>query len=152
VVFNLHIYPMGNKILMRIFYLSHNAHPKSFGGLMRKLQDEGEYDELSKHVVKICHIAHNNGTPLPPYAKPLRDVDAELNEIRSQYKNNELLRIYYFVDKQNEKMILLNITIKPSLYEKHMAKKVNREIQEDINEAITLKEKYSISHSDYVQL
>lgn len=79
-------------------------------------------------------------------------------EIRSKYHRNELTRIYYYVDKDKNKMFLLNYIIKPdgsnnpAKYESKEGKRIEREIQESIELAITLKEQYPSSHPDYVSI
>ena len=137
---------------MQIFYLSCNAHPQSFGSFIKRLKDAGRANDLESHASKIYHIANIGGIPQPPYAKPLREVDGNLNEIRSTISQKEELRIYYFVDQARARMVLLNITIKPSHYDGTKKKKVEKEIQKDIQEALKIKANYLTSQNDYEKL
>ena len=137
---------------MQVYYLSSHAHPESFGSFIKKFCDEGTQDELAPHIAKISHIADRGGHPQPPYAKPLREVDGGLNEICSKLNEKEHLRIYYFVKRETKRMILLNITIKPTLYEGGTRKRVEKEIQESIEEALRIKEQYITSQNDYEKL
>jgi hypothetical protein len=67
----------------------------------------------------------------------------------------ELLRIYYFVDRKTERMVLLNCITKPdghnfsSKYQGNAGKKLERELQESIALAVTLKAEYSSTNPAY---
>lgn len=137
---------------MQVWCLSASAHPDSFGSFIKRFRDEGREVELRSLYDIISHLVRIDGRPEPPYAKPLRDVDRELNEICSKLNEKELLRIYYFVDRDAKKMVLLNFTIKPRLYEGKLKKRVEKEIHQDIAEALLLKSKYSISPHDYEKI
>ncbi len=137
---------------MDVYCLTAGAHPKSFGSFIRGLQDKGKEQKLAPHMAKILHLAQHGGHPMPPHAKPLRHVDGELNEICSKLNEKELLRIYYFVDREKQKMVLMNISIKPDLYEGTLKKRVEKELQADIEEALHIKSKYSTSPNDYEQI
>lgn len=114
---------------MQVYFLSESAHLQSFGTIMRQLLNAEEEDEITNIILRIKHISDSGGTPSPPTAKPLKNVDGELNEIRCKYKEDQVIRIYYFVDRDKKRMVLLNATIKPdgskkaSSYEGKSAKK-----------------------------
>lgn len=140
---------------MKVYFLSAAAHPYSFGSVMQNFLDEEKTDELSQLLAKVTHIAQHGGHPSPPIAKPLREVAGDLNEIRHKLDQNRLLRVYYFVDRENKRMILLNSTIKPdgsklaSHYTGKAGKKLQAEIEKDIQEALHIKQTYSLSSHSY---
>ena len=115
-------------------------------------------DMLTRVLVTIRHVATTKGHPQPPHAKPLRDANPNLCEIRTKYDRENLLRIYYFVDKENDNLILLNYIIKPdgrqnaSHYEGKAGKKLKREIATSIEIAIELQTAYHHNHPHYEPL
>jgi len=140
---------------MEILFLSESAHPESFGSVISKIIADNEANVLVTIMTRLSNIAQNGGHPKPPYAKTLTHTNGAMNEICCKRNNNELLRIYYFVDREKQKMVLLNTTIKPDgrKFASHYdGKKIEKEIREDIQEALSLKEKYYLSQNDYEPL
>ena len=140
---------------MYVYFLSPSPHPSSFGKIVEHLLDQENHDMLTRIIQNIEHIAGLGGHPQPPTAKPLRHVDDALCEIRTPYGREELLRIYYFVDRKTERMVLLNCITKPdgrnfsSKYQGNAGKKLERELQESIALAVTLKVGYSSTNPAY---
>lgn len=143
-------------LVMHIIFLSEKAHPKSFGSVMARLLNEDK--DVARVLDTISHVAEHGGHPSPPYALPLRNADGNLNEIRCTLNQDELMRVYYFVDREEVKMVLMNATIKPNgithpaKYQGKAGKKLSKEIQNDIQEAINIKAKYLTSPNDYEPL
>ena len=140
---------------MKVIFLSDTAHPNSTGSIFKQLIENGHKNELASIIAKISHIAGLNGHPAKPYASPIRNAHGKLNEIRCKYIEHNLIRIYYFVDRSKNKMVLLNTTIKPdgsnnaAKYEGNSKKIIDRKIENDIQLAITLKTQYPISLKNY---
>lgn len=143
---------------MQILLLKETAHPESFALIIQTLLNAKDIDRLSGIMARIKHIAGLGGHPAPPYAKPLQGSGKDLNEIRCIYDEENLLRIYYFVDRENQKMVLMNAIIKPdgeknaSRYDGGRGKKLEKDIQKSIQTAQELKIKYTLSPDDYEQL
>lgn len=140
---------------MQVYFLSPSAHPSSFGTIVEHLLNQENHDMLTRIIQNIEHIAGLGGHPQPPAAKPLRHVDSELCEIRAPYGKEELLRIYYFVDRKTERLVLLNCISKPdgrnlpSKYQGNAGKKLERELQESVALAVRLKAEYSPTNLAY---
>lgn len=143
---------------MQIFLLRESAHPESFANIMQALMDTKDIDRLARVMAILRHLAGQGGHPAPPYAKPLHSVAGGLSEIRCIYDKENLLRIYYFVDRENKRMVLMNAIIKPdgekraSRYDGGGRKRLEREIQKSIQLALEFKTKYILSQDDYEQL
>ena len=137
---------------MNVVILSKSNHKECFSALLEKilLEPQNNREILTRIIDVIDHISKQGGHPSPPQAKPLREVDGELCEIRIKWnKNNELLRIYYFVDKEKNTMNLLNAIIKPEKYEKKIQKKVEKMITGSIQLAIELKKSLPQSYEPF---
>lgn len=106
---------------------------------------------------RISHIRDScGGKPVPPTAKPLRDIGWEdIAEIRVHLSSGILARIHYFVD--GDTFIILNAYTKPdgtkdkNSYNKSKHRALEQEIQSYITEAIHLKKKYK-THPKYYEL
>jgi len=133
---------------MDILLLSSSIHEESFANFLENLfEQQTEEAELITRILEIIeHVARNGGHPQPPYAKPLREVNNELCELRIKYENNLLLRIYYFVEKGTQKLFLLNYILKPDQYEKTVKKKTDKIIEKSIQLALQLK---NLPYSSY---
>lgn len=109
---------------------------------------------LTRILEVIRHVASNKGHPQMPYSLYLRGKQ-DLCEIRTQFCKGELLRIYYFVDKASDTLVLLNALIKPdgrkysSSYEKNAGKKLKKEIEVSIHHAQQLKDIYPMHTQHY---
>lgn len=106
------------------------------------------------HITEVLeHILSWNWRPVPPNAKQLKWYD-DLYEIKIQFWS-DLYRINYFVDKEWWYMVLLNWYYKPDWrsnsdnYNKSKKKKLDREIEQYINEAELLKENYFLNKWNY---
>ncbi|MCK5015726.1 MAG: hypothetical protein KAS32_01530 [Candidatus Peribacteraceae bacterium] len=139
---------------MQLLYLLPSVHSETFGSIIEQLLDSNK--EKAIYVLEvIARIRENNGHPQMPLAKCLKGVDGQMNEIRVPYGRNELLRVYYFIDYENDAMVLLNGIIKPdgrnksSSYEKKAGKKLNKAIEKSIQLALQFKAAYHYSHPDY---
>lgn len=141
---------------MNVFCLQSSAHPKAFVGLLAELMAEGDEDTLAKILTTISHVASVGGHPQEPTARRLSGVD--MCEIRSKYRRGELIRIYYFVDKDRNIMLLLNSIIKPdgsnnpSQYEGKAGKRLEKDLQQSIALALQLKESFPSSSPHYDSL
>lgn len=109
--------------------------------------------EHQLHILQVIeHILNNNWAPNPPNAKPLKWH--ELFEIRIKFWN-DLYRINYFLDAQNDFMVILNWYNKPDWrneswwYNKSKKKKLDQQIQMYIREALELREKYLLNKWNY---
>ena len=140
---------------MKVLFLASTFHDQSFGKVLEDLLALGDEETVAHIDERISYIASRNGHPQPPIAKPLRDVDDELCEIRTKYGKEDLLRVYYFVDKETDSLVLLNAIIKPdgykkqSHYEGRAGRKLERDIEESIQLAMKFKTDYIISKHDY---
>ncbi len=141
---------------MNVFCLQASAHPKAFARLLAELAQQEDEDTLAKILTTIAHVARVGGHPQEPAARRLSGVD--MCEIRSKYRRGELIRIYYFVDKKSDKMLLLNSIIKPdgshkpSRYEGNAGKRLEKDLQESIALALQLKELFPSSSPQYDSL
>ncbi|MDP2090356.1 MAG: hypothetical protein Q8K30_02055 [Candidatus Gracilibacteria bacterium] len=120
--------------------------------LLKLFEYVGE-KEHQLHILQVIeHILNNNGAPNPPNAKPLKGH--ELFEIRIKF-GNDLYRINYFLDAQNDFMVILNWYNKPDGrnesggYNKSKKKKLDQQIQMYIREALELREKYLLNKGNY---
>jgi hypothetical protein len=140
---------------LKVLFLASTFHDQSFGKVLEDILALGDEEIIACIDEHIGYITDRNGHPQPPIAKPLRDVDGELCEIRTKYGKEDLLRIYYFVDKETDSLILLNAIIKPdgrkmqSHYEGKVGRKLERDIEESIQLALKFKTDYLISKNDY---
>jgi len=129
---------------MDVFCLPSSAHPDAFAVLLEELMAEADEDTLAKILTTIDHVASVGGHPQEPTARRLSGID--MCEIRSKYRRGELIRIYYFVDKDRNRMLLLNSIIKPdgsnnpSSYEGKAGKRLKKDLQQSIALALQLKE------------
>lgn len=141
---------------MDVLCLPSSAHISAFLNVIEKLAAENDEDTLARIITTIEHVASVGGHPQEPTSRRLKGVD--VCEIRSKYHRGELIRIYYYTDKEQDKMLLLNYIIKPdgsnnsAKYEGKEGKRIEKEIQESIELATSMKEQYPASHSDYVPL
>lgn len=140
---------------MKVFFLSSTAHNQSFGKVLEHLLEKDDRDILAYNKEHITHIASLRGHPQPPTAKPLKGVGDGICELRLLYDVETLLRIYYFVDKEKDAMVLMNVIMKPdgcdkaTHYEGSSKKKIDRQIKQSIELAKELKMDYLTSHYDY---
>lgn len=131
---------------MNVCCLQASTHPEAFAGLLAELIAEEDEDTLAKILTTIDHVASVGGHPQEPTARRLSSVD--ICEIRSKYRRGELIRIYYFVDKDRSMMFLLNSIVKPdgsnhpSRYEGNTGKRLNQDLQQSIALALQLKERF----------
>ena len=154
--FYLLLFPVWYNVLMEVIYT--NYCPESFGSFLSLVIDEKDMENLAKIFEQIQHTADQGGHPTPPQSRALREVGIDLCEIRIHYKKSELLRIYYFVDREGKAIVLLNILIKPdgtkraSQYEGKARKKVDKEIQKSIQIAIDMYKEYPSKKTNYEPL
>jgi len=140
---------------LKVLFLSSISHDQSFGKVLEDLLANDDIDTLAYIHERIKHTADLGGHPQPPTAKALRKVDDKLCEIRSKYGKEDLLRIYYFVDREANSLILLNTVIKPDgqrkqgRYDGKSGKRIEKDIQESIRLALKLKTNYLTSKYDY---
>jgi len=140
---------------LKVLFLSSAFHDQSFGRVLEDLLENDDTDTLACIYERIKHIVGLRGHPQPPAAKPLREVGEGLCEIRSKHGKEDLLRIYYFVDKETDSLILLNVIIKPDGHKKQgrydgkSGKKIERTIKESVELALKLKTNYLTSKHDY---
>ena len=141
---------------MYVFLLPSSAHPAAFKNVLEELLNAEDEDTLARIITTIQHVADYGGHPHEPSSRRLKGVD--MCEIRSKYHREELIRIYYYADKDAGKMLLLNCIIKPdgsnsaSMYEGKSGKKIEKEIQASIALAVALRVQYPSTHSDYEPL
>lgn len=74
---------------------------------------------------KINFLKQNNGIPIPPISKPLREYN--FFEVRQRKDRNILIRIFYFCHNSN--IVLLNAFEKPDDYD---TAKENRKIKKEL--------------------
>jgi hypothetical protein len=138
---------------MNVFCLQSSAHPEAFAGLLERLIAEENEDTLARILTTIAHVANIGGHPQEPAARRLSGMD--MCEIRSKYRRGELIRIYYFVDKEKDRMLLLNSIVKPdgssnpSHYEGNAGKRLTKELQKSITIALRLKDLFPPSSPHY---
>ena len=103
---------------------------------------------------RIEHINDNNGSPIPPNAKPLKWHEAEMNELRIKFWK-DLYRINYFVDTGKDYMVIINWYHKPDWrswadnYNKSKKKKLDTLIDLKIQEALKIKQNYFLNIWNY---
>jgi hypothetical protein len=108
----------------------------------------------SQVLLVIHHILRNNWSPIPPNAKPLGGNEDEMNEIRIKFWEN-LYRINYFIDREQDYMVILNWYNKPdgrswsNNYNKAKKRKLDKMIEAKIEEAFKLKENYFLNIWNY---
>jgi len=138
---------------MNVFCLQSSAHPEAFAALLTELMAEEDEDTLAKILTTIDHVASVGGHPQEPTARRLSGVD--MCEIRSKCRRGALIRIYYFVDKDRNMMLLLNSIMKPdgsnnpSQYEGKAGKRLEKDLQQSIALALHLKELFPSSSHQY---
>lgn len=118
---------------------------------------ENDDEMLSRTLEIIRHIHDSWWHPSMPYARPLHSSGVGLCEIRSKYNRDELLRIYYFVHRDNweTRLVLLNAIIKPdwekypAYYEGTKWKRLKKEIETSIEIALELQKNYLSQLSFY---
>lgn len=104
----------------------------------------GKINKIKEAVIKVRiratlnHVSFGKSPLKPPTAKELERISQQaiLYELRIKL-NSDLLRIFSVYEDDN--IFLLEIMIKPDLYEKALTKKINRLYQEKINSS---KQKY----------
>ncbi|PCI25110.1 hypothetical protein COB57_02745 [Candidatus Peregrinibacteria bacterium] len=142
---------MTKDLKIKIFQDLNN--PRSIGYLLNQLIDKDEKTLISI-LTTIRHISEQGGFPIPPHAKPLKEVNNEICEMRIKYDLNNLLRIYYFVNKEEKVMLLLNFIIKPdgrkfpADYEGKKGKKLLKEIGASVEYALELKSNKELLYTD----
>ncbi|MDD3303217.1 MAG: type II toxin-antitoxin system RelE/ParE family toxin [Candidatus Gracilibacteria bacterium] len=127
----------------------------SFLALLEKYEDK----DKMKIMNCIYHIVDKyNGRPVPPLAKPLFDTnDEELFEFRVTLSTN-LIRINYFIDYENNCIVILNAYEKPNgakdkgSYNKANKKDLDKKIDSHIQEALKMKKQYFINNEFYYEL
>lgn len=127
----------------------------SFLSLLENYADK----DKTKIMDCIYHIVNNyNWRPVPPLAKPLYDTkEEELFEFRVSLSKN-LIRINYFIDYENNSVIILNAYEKPNWakekdwYNKANKKDLDKKIDCLIQEALKLKKQYFINNKSYYEL
>ncbi len=142
---------------MQVFYLN-SEEPSCLGRVFDSLQIRLEYRLVSDMKKIIFHIAGTGGVPNLPYARRLKNVKGAFYEIRIKYLRGQLIRIYYFVDKINNQMILLNTVIKPDgasnagKYSGRSKLKIEKDIKISIELAFEIKKNYYFNSKNYVLL
>jgi len=107
-------------------------------------------DKIFSIMQILQHLQNNNWLPNPPYAKPLKWHENKLFEIKIKFWI-DLYRINYFIDKDNDFMIILNWYYKPDgrnssdNYNKSKKNKLDKIIAEKIQEALKMKENYFLN-------
>ena len=140
---------------MKVLFLSSAAHDQSFGKVLEDLLVQGDEDILAYNHQCILHTVSRKGHPQMPIARALKHIDENLCELRLKYDKTNLFRPYYFVDKENDTLIILNGIIKPdgskksSRYEGASRHKIDRLIDESIKQAKILKTNYLTNQHDY---
>ena len=119
------------------------------------------YTDKDKMKIMNCiyHIVNNhNWKSIMPYAKQLSDTnEEELFEFRVSLSKN-LIRINYFIDYEDNSVIILNAYEKPNWaknnngYIKANKKSINKKIDCLIQEALKLKKQYFINNEFYYEL
>lgn len=121
-----------------------------------QLMDELEKEQMMRTLVCIHSVRDNyQGNPTPPLAKPLTwEENIGLNEFRISFKDF-LVRIHYFVEREQGKIIILNYYTKANgardknAYNKKEQKKLQKYIGEQIQIAQELHRKYYINPDEY---
>lgn len=137
---------------MRILINNDSCIPDRFLVLIEKYQDK---DKI-KIMTAIAHIVENyNWKPVPPTAKPLFETwEEELFEFRISL-SKLLIRINYFIDYENDYLIILNAYEKPNgakdknSYNKAKKREIETMIEKSISKALEMKRDYFINSSNY---
>lgn len=138
---------------MHIYFYNGNDTKEGFLNLMEIL----EYDEQRMRVMSCIDMIRDsyNGNPTPPLAKPLSgQEESNMNEFRISL-SKVLVRIHYFVDREQNRIIILNYYTKPNgskdknAYNAKNLKKLQKYIQTQISIARTLQEWYFTNQDDY---
>lgn len=137
---------------MRILINNDSCIPDRFLVLIEKYQDK---DKI-KIMTAIAHIVENyNWKPVPPTAKPLFETwEEELFEFRISL-SKLLIRINYFIDYENDYLIILNAYEKPNgakdknSYNKAKKREIETMIKKSISKALEMKKDYFINSSNY---
>ena len=137
---------------MRILVNNDSCIPDRFLVLIEKYQDK---DKI-KIMAAIAHIVGNyNWKPVPPTAKPLFETwEEELFEFRISL-SKLLIRINYFIDYENNYLIILNAYEKPNgakdknSYNKANWKDIKKIVDKSISKALEMKRDYFINSSNY---
>ncbi len=137
---------------MRILINNDSCIPDRFLVLIEKYQDK---DKI-KIMTAIAHIVDNyNWKPVPPTAKPLFETwEEELFEFRISL-SKLLIRINYFIDYENDYLIILNAYEKPNgakdknSYNKAKKREIETMIEKSISKALEMKRDYFINSSNY---
>lgn len=151
--YNLHLFLIWYNLFAKIY--THTDIDTGFLTLMESLLEKDRKSIMNR----IAHIRDScGGKPVPPTAKPLRDIGWEdLAEIRVHLSNGLLARIHYFVDIPTDTFIILNAYIKPdgtkdkNSYNKSKYRSLEQEIHWYITEALQLKKTY-ITNPEYYEL
>lgn len=136
---------------MRIKYYDDENIENRLLTLFEKIKIE---DKIFSIMQILEHIKNNNWSPKPPYAKPLKWHENELFEIKIKFWK-DLYRINYFIDKDNDFMIILNRYYKPDwrnssdFYNKSKKNKLDKIISEKIEEALKMKKDYFLNIWNY---
>lgn len=137
---------------MRILINNDSCIPDRFLVLIEKYQDK---DKI-KIMTAIAHIVENyNWKPVPPTAKPLFETwEEELFEFRISL-SKLLIRINYFIDYENDYLIILNAYEKPNWakdknsYNKAKKREIEAMMEKSISKALEMKRDYFINSSNY---
>lgn len=137
---------------MKILINNDSCIPDRFLVLIEKYQDK---DKI-KIMTAIAHIVDNyNWKPVPPTAKPLFETwEEELFEFRISL-SKLLIRINYFIDYENNYLIILNAYEKPNgakdknSYNKAKKREIETMIEKSISKALEMKRDYFINSSNY---
>lgn len=137
---------------MRILINNDSCTPDRFLVLIEKYEDK---DKI-KIMTAIFHIVNNyNWKPIPPTAKPLFETwEEELFEFRISL-SKLLIRINYFIDYENDYLIILNAYEKPNgakdknSYNKSKKREIDIMIEKSISKALEMKKDYFINNNDY---
>lgn len=137
---------------MRILINNDSCIPDRFLVLIEKYEDKDKV----KIMTAIAHIVDNyNWKPVPPTAKPLFETwEEELFEFRISL-SKLLIRINYFIDYENDYLIILNAYEKPNgvkdknSYNKAKKREIETMIEKSISKALEMKKDYFINSSNY---
>lgn len=135
---------------MQVYYL-HSEEPSCFGRVFGSLVIEDDRKILIQLEDTLDWLILMKGDPGMPYVLRLRDVNGELCEIRRKFRRDQLIRIYYFVDRAQNRIVLLNTIIKPDgatqagRYSGKSKKCIDRDIIKSIELAQKLKRNYYIN-------
>ena len=137
---------------MRILINNDSDIPDWFLVLIERYEDK---DKI-KIMTAIAHIVENyNWKPVPPTAKPLFETwEEELFEFRISL-SKLLIRINYFIDYENDYLIILNAYEKPNgakdknSYNKAKKREIDIMIEKSISKALEMKKDYFINNNDY---